>query len=324
MMDEFFHYPPELFQLLVDAVPKLCKSKKDLLLFFRGAGVSQAGVAPHEDLLRNDKSAFSKYTVARDLLTKVNEVGARGLRVRRELLKRVVEFDDFTVCWENDRAAARGLVAQIRDLINVKDSFTRMRIEKDEERRQRQEQQEASVKAQQELKAKKENVKAELYALFKEVDAHRRGKALEGVLNRLFDLQQILIKEAFSRKGSLGEGIVEQIDGVIEIDSHLYLVEVKWWASPIGPAELAPHLVRVFSRGGQVRGLFISYSDFTDAAIANCRDAIAQGRIVVLSLLEELVGLLERDGDLKSWIRAKFESAVLDKQPFVRPQRAPK
>ena len=44
--DITFHYPPELFNLLVDAIPALNKSKKDVVLFFRGAGVP-------EDLLKD-------------------------------------------------------------------------------------------------------------------------------------------------------------------------------------------------------------------------------------------------------------------------------
>jgi hypothetical protein len=35
--DITFHFPPELFSLLVDTVPLLNRSKKDVLTFFRGA-----------------------------------------------------------------------------------------------------------------------------------------------------------------------------------------------------------------------------------------------------------------------------------------------
>lgn len=137
MTDISFHYPPDLLGLLIDAIPKLCKSKRDLLLFFQGAGVTRTTLQPHEHLLNADRAAFNKYHVARELLTRLSEEGESALGVRRELLKRVTEFENFSVCWEDDRAAAIGLVAQIRDLINVKDSFTRMQREKDEERRKR-------------------------------------------------------------------------------------------------------------------------------------------------------------------------------------------
>jgi restriction system protein len=318
MMDISFHYPPELLQLLVDTLPKLCKSKTDLLLFFQGAGTSSSILAPYQQLLQTDKTRFIKYHVTRELLAKINEQGENGLRVRRELLKRIVEFDDFSVCWENDRAAARGLVAQVRELVNVKDSFTRMRVEKDEEKRRRVEEQEAAAKVLQRRMAERDRVKADLFALFGETDAHKRGKALEGVLNRLFASHEILVREAFTIKGACGEGVIEQIDGIVEIDAYLYLVEMKWWNSPIGAGEVSPHLVRVFSRGGQVRGLFISYTDFTEAAIAQCRDAIVQGRVVILSTLEEIVSLLNQGGDMKAWLKAKLEAALIDKQPFVR------
>ena len=317
-MDNTFHYPPELLQLLIDAIPKLCKSKPDLLLFFQGAGVSRDTLQPFQQLLLTDKAAFYKYPVAREVLTKLNVQGESSLRARRELLKRVTEFEDFSVCWDSDRAAARGLVAQIRDVINVKDSFTRMRNEKDEEKQRRIEEQEVTAKTRQEQKAKRDKVKAELFALFGVQDAHKRGKLLEPVLNELFACHDILVREAFRIKANCGEGVIEQIDGLIELEGHLYLVEMKWWNAPIGVGDIAPHLVRVFSRGGQARGLFISYTDFTEPAIAQCRDAMIQGAVVVLSKLEEIVSLLNAEGDLKKWLKAKVRAAIIDKQPFLR------
>jgi restriction system protein len=317
-MDITFHYPPELLQLLVDTIPKLCKSKRDLLLFFQGAGLSKSVLAPHEEALRTSKETFNKYHVTRALLADVNEKGDRALRERREILKRVTEFDDFSVCWESDRAAARGLVAQVRDLVNIKDSFTRMRNEKDEEKRKRIAEQEAAAKTRQEQKVKRDKVRVDLFALFAQQDAHKRGKLLERVLNDLFTCYDILVREDFTIRGNCGEGVIEQIDGLIELEGHLYLVEMKWWNAPIGVGGIAPHLVRVFSRGGQARGLFISYSDFTEPAIVQCRDAMIRGAVVVLSKLDEIVALLNAEGDLKKWLKAKINAAIVDKQPFVR------
>lgn len=316
MMDISFHYPPELLQLLIDAVPKLCKSKRDLLLFFQGAGVSKTILKPYETLLLTAKNSFNKYHVTRELLTKLNEQGERTLRERREVLKRVTEFDDFTVCWENDRGTARGLVAQVRDLVNVKDSFTRMRIEKDEEKRKRLEQQEAEKALERERRDRRQKVKTDLFALFGEPDAHKRGKALEKVLNELFGCFDVLVRESFTIKGKCGEGVIEQIDGLIELEGHLYLVEMKWWNSPIGVGEVAPHLVRVFNRGGQARGVFISYTDFTEPAITSCREALNSGAVVVMATLHEIVSLLENEVDLKKWLKTKVNAAIVDKEPL--------
>ncbi|MEJ7623769.1 MAG: hypothetical protein WKF34_07230 [Pyrinomonadaceae bacterium] len=53
-------------------------------------------------------------------------------------------------------------------------------------------------------------------------------------MNDFFRLNGILASEAFTRCGLNGEGIVEQIDGVINFEGHYYLVEMKWWSAPLG------------------------------------------------------------------------------------------
>ncbi|MCZ7384218.1 MAG: restriction endonuclease [Candidatus Methanoperedens sp.] len=315
-MENTFQYPPELLSLLIETIPRLCRGKKDLLLFFQGAGVSPSLLSIYEALLKTNSGAFKKPIVARELLTKLNENGDRSLRERREILKRVTEFQDFSVCWENDQAAARGYVAQVRELVHVKDSFTRMQIERDEERRKRLAEQTALFNAEKDRKAKIEMVKADLYALFGEHDARKRGKKLEGVLNSLFAAYGILVREAFTVKGACKEGVIEQIDGIVELDSCLYLVELKWWNEPLGTAEVSPHIVRVYGRGGQARGIFISYSRYTKPAITTCREALAGGTVIILCNLQEIVDLFEKEGDLKKWLKAKVTAAIVDKNPL--------
>lgn len=315
-MDITFHYPPELFKLLTDVIPKLCKSKNDLLLFFRGSGVSQNILQPYVDLLERDKSSFNKYIVTRKILEALNLSGEATLRERRELLKRVSDIESFTICWDNDQAAARGLVAQIRDLINKRDTFTRMKNAKDEERQKRIAEQEAIAAARVKQNTQIEQVKAHFFALFSEPDAHKRGKALEVVLNNLFLAYGILVREAFTITGRCGEGIIEQIDGVIELEGTMYLVELKWWKTPIGVSEISPHLVRIFNRGNQVRGLFISYTEYTSPAIATCCDALNNGAVVILSCLQEIVTVLNTGQNIAEWIKKKAEAALLNKQPY--------
>ena len=156
--------------------------------------------------------------------------------------------------------------------------------------------------------------KAELYALFKEPDSHKRGKALEGVFNRLFSLSDILVRESFSLTGVAGEGVVEQVDGVVELDGQVYLVEMKWWGTSVGVPEVSQHLVRVYHRG-YARGIFVSASGYSDPAIALCRESL-QKTVVVLCTLQEIVLLLERDADLTSFFREKIYHAIINKTPF--------
>jgi restriction system protein len=319
LMDIVFQYPPELLNLLNETVPKLCKTKNDLLLFFQGAGVGNL-ITPYQDLLRINKDKFNKYIVTRELLAKINELGEKSLRERREILKRVTEFQDFSVCWGTDQASARGLVAQIRELVNVKDSFTRMNIEREQERKARLSEQQKGFASEKKRNERLAVIKSQFFALFAELDAHKRGKALEAILNSLFAAYEILVREAFTVKGRCGEGVIEQIDGLVEVDGQLYLVELKWWNTALGTAEVSPHIVRVFNRGGQARGLFISYSEFTEPAITTCRDALAGGAVVVLSKLQEIVELIDHNADIKKWLKAKVTAAIAHKDPMFLPQ----
>jgi hypothetical protein len=123
-----------------------------------------------------------------------------------------------------------------------------------------------------------------LFSLFGMPDSksQKRGKLLEGILNRLFEASDILVREAFRVTGEEGEGVVEQIDGAVEIDGYLYLVEMKWWKDHLGTAEVAPHLVKIYSRG-HARGILISKSGYTQPAITTCREALSQRTVVCVS-----------------------------------------
>lgn len=315
-VDISYHYPPELLELLCDAVPVLFRSKQGVLDFFAGAGVPNKLLADWKQRLRQDKESVKKHEMARSVLCRLNEAGEPALAHRREVLKRVAEFEDFSSCWDNDRYKAQGLVSQIQRVINVKDSFTRMNLEREKERKQRQAAYTAGIEAKQKENERRQELKTTLYKLFVETDRRKRGKQLEGALNALFEFAGFLVREAFALKGQEGEGIIEQIDGVVEISSALYLVEMKWWDKPIGRQEIAPHLVSVYGRG-DVGGIFISYSGYTPAAIDDAKTGLAQ-KVFVLTELQEIIATLEGDGDLKALFREKINRAKSERNPFFK------
>jgi len=82
------------------------------------------------------------------------------------------------------------------------------------------------------------------------------------------------------------------------------------------PGEMAQHLVRVFNRT-DVRGIFISASRYTDAAVSQCKEAL-HNKVCVLCELEEIVLALEQDRDLKEMLRTKVHMALIEKQPLFR------
>ena len=79
---------------------------------------------------------------------------------------------------------------------------------------------------------------------------------------------------------------------------------------------MALHLVSIYSRS-DVRGVFISSSGYTEAALIDCGHALQQ-KVIVLCHTEELVMLLERDKDMKQLLRAKVRAAQIDRIPFIR------
>ena len=310
------HYPPEILNLLVDTIPLLCRSKNDVLVFFKGAGVPGAITEDFRQRLASDRSSVNKYEIVREVLVRLNDKGEASLRERREVLKRVVEFEDFSTCWPDDQLKVKGLVAEIRRVVDVKDSFGRMRQAQEAERFQRQEEERRKTAVLIEKKAKLSEVKKDLYSLFASTDQRQRGTNLEGILNRLFERHEILVREAFRRVGDAGEGIIEQIDGVIALDGEIYLVEMKWWDKPLGTGEVSHHLVRVFNRNC-ARGILISYSGYTDPAIVTCKESLSK-MVVTLCTLHEFVLLLERENDLKDFLREKVQAAIIDKNPFFQ------
>jgi restriction system protein len=317
--DDPYHYPAELLNLLIDAIPRLMRSKLDVLDFFRSAGVPEPMTADLRRQVETDRNSINKFTIVRTVLNRLNAEGDRGLGPRREVVRRVCEFEEFSTCWPEDALKAKGLVADVRSVVNTKDSFTRMQQAQEKERQERLRQQREAAEALQRQRAEREALRLRLAGLSSMPDAHQRGIAFEGLLNGLFALDGMLVREAFTVKKD-GE-VVEQIDGLIELEGQAYLVEAKWWNKPLGPGVTAQHLVRVHNRAG-VRGLYISNSGYTPAAIDQCAEALAS-RVVVLAETHELLLLLEQGGSIADWLKAKVYAAAVDRQPLFRPSLEP-
>jgi hypothetical protein len=314
-----YHFPPELFALLVDALPALSRSKADLLSRFRGAGVPNSALDDIGRLIAADPNSISKREITRRVLERLNEAGGSTvfLRARRELLRRIVETEDFTSCYPDQTHKAEALVARIRKVIDVKDAFTRMVAEKDRVEAERREASQQRAAARATRTSQLHKLHARLIALFAEANPWRRGKALEGVLNDIFRFEGIQLDEAFTLKGREGEGIVEQIDGVIRIDGIVYLVEMKWHDGPIGPEPVGYHFSRIMTRAG-AGGMFISASGVTDATVRHATEFLHQ-RPFVLIELRDIVLRLEREERIEPWLRAKVARAVSHKDPNWRP-----
>lgn len=315
-MDSAYHYPAEVFELLVEAIPCLCKSKPSVLDFFRGAGVPESILAPWRKALTENSEQVKKALISRDVLRQLNEGGERLLAQRREVVKRVSEFEDFSSCWQNDQDRAEVLVNRVRQRVNVRDSFTRMTIEKERTRQEQRERHLAELKVVQQKQEERDSIRRDLYGLFSMSDPHKRGKSLEAVLNRLFASYDMLVRESFTVSARQDGPITEQIDGAIELDGHIYVVEMKWLKERVG-TEVGQHAARIMVRPPDVRALYISASGFTEAAIGIARELLGH-RLCVLMELQEIIECFERERDLRDVLRSKVSRAQTHKEVFFK------
>ena len=316
-MNDVFHYPPDLFELVVQTIPLLNRSKDSVLLFFKGAGVGVEIFADIAEIVRTDRDSINKYEICRKILERINENSERHLRERREILKRITEFEAFSTCWESDQLKAKGLVAEIQKVVNVKDSFTRMNQERAREAEIRKKEYTARMEELQKHKENLRELKDDLYALFTEANAQKRGKDLERVLNGYFREYQVLVKEDFKRTGQSGEGIIEQIDGIVDVDNTIYLVEMKWKKEPIGSDDIYAHLGRIYHRTS-AHGMFISASTYSASGITAAREAQLKDALLILFDLEEFVRVIEREDDFKAYLRTRIQNAIIEKDPYKK------
>lgn len=94
-----------------------------------------------------------------------------------------------------------------------------------------------------------------------------RGFAFERFLNELFNLFHLAPRGSFRLVG-------EQIDGSFQIGQDVYLVEAKWQNQKTGQSDLLSFSGKVEGKAQWSRGLFISYTGFTDDGL----EAFARGK----------------------------------------------
>lgn len=315
MPTEVYQFRPDVFTAVVDAIALIRNSKREVVTFFRGAGMEHPKMAEYERLIKTDRESLRKNEMAHTLLKIANELpGDHGLKIRREILKGIVDFNNFDSVYQDKTLAAKGAVAKVRELVNEKDAFTRMQQERETERSQRLAHQKAELEKTQRKARERDEIKSRLYALFTMRDEYERGKAFEVLLNDWCRHEDILVRESFRIKGNHDDRTVEQIDGVIEISGNLYIVEVKWWKSALGPNDISQHVMGVLTRG-DCRGLFIANPGFTDAAIEQVCKALTQ-RVIVLGTTEELYNIMAAEHTLTHWIVDKAHVAGSERNPF--------
>jgi hypothetical protein len=99
--------------MVSEVIPCLFKSKQGVIDFFRGAGTPAPILAEWQSKVQTDRDAVKKHEIARNVLRRLNEGGDKTLAQRREVNKRISEFEDFSTCYDNDRKLPRTSLASM-------------------------------------------------------------------------------------------------------------------------------------------------------------------------------------------------------------------
>ena len=134
-----------------------------------------------------------------------------------------------------------------------------------------------------------------------------RGYAFEAFLSSLFSAYGLRPREPFKNRG-------EQIDGSFVMGSDTYLLEAKWHQSPTGVADLHVFEGKLQQKAAWARGLFVSYSGFTNEGL----EAFGRGKRTICMDGLDLYEMLERMIPFDHVIDRKARRAVETGSPFNR------
>ena len=140
-------------------------------------------------------------------------------------------------------------------------------------------------------------LKEEFSRLAVETDRNKAGLALEGILNRLFELFHLRPRQPFRVVG-------EQIDGSFELDGQVYLLESKWEKQALPEADLLIFRGKIEGKSTFTRGVFISLNGISVPA----QDAITRGKAPSFFVLNghDLIMILNEMIDLPEFLRKRI------------------
>jgi hypothetical protein len=288
--------PFPVFEAAVRVAGEALHYKDSLKQIMRNAGVSENGYARYSDL--------SKYQIFRNVWDDLNNAGARGRTVQRNLIDALANLDG-----PHDKApdptAGRRAIEDLRRLA------TQARLLVHPEDLARQKRRQAAAAATQQVSAKRDELAAlndTFRRLHSEADKQRRGYALERLLSALFRLGELEYHGSYKTE-------TDQIDGAVTLDSFTYLIEARWRQVPAADADLGGLAHKVERRIDATRGLFISMAGFRQEAIDLYR--LAKDNRLILMDGADLAWILDARIDLSEALRVKVRAASIQGEPFV-------
>lgn len=251
-------FSPTVLDALAEALRTAYWFLQDLRSFLQRAGVSA-------DVLARLPWTQYKRHVIRELIDGLASDALRGTPVLSGIIDSVVELDprfEHLARLEDGprkvavaRAALDALVALIGQT-NVVERAERARRDARTE----------AVRQASEARSRQDDLRALMVRLValsqQDGDARQkqqRGIAFQSLLHDLFALHDLDPRGSFASPG-------EQVDGSIRVDGNIVLIEAKWEAKPVEPADVRDFMTKVNTKLDNTLGLMISVSGFSTHA----------------------------------------------------------
>ena len=263
--------------------------------FFESCGVKRDHYLRYKD--------ENKYSIMRNILTDLEEKG--DIETILSLLSNFYILKKIPDDKVPDPAKSKRLLQELKDLCGEDLLEQRIKQQKLEEKRKTKL---ALINNKLSYEQTLANIKNEFYELLNLDDPHKRGFALEPLINKLFSLNEVEYHKSFRT-------VTEQIDGYFKFDKFDYLVETKWEKAPIDKGPLDEFQNEVVRRIESTRGLFISMSGFNPNHISLFEGA--NPRIILMDG-EDLTLILEGRFQLIDALNLKIMHAVKKGKIFYR------
>jgi len=110
-----------------------------------------------------------------------------------------------------------------------------------------------------------------------QLNPKRRGLLFERLFYEIFESHKILLEKSFKNEDGS-----QQIDGAVEINNRIFLVEIKWERSEtLAASKLYSFLGKINSKIEGTLGIFISYNELDENFLDSARAGIKQNCIII-------------------------------------------
>ncbi len=142
----------------------------------------------------------------------------------------------------------------------------------------------------------------EYFNEIKDLEPKKRGFEFEKLINRIFDDAGILLSNSYKTSD-----MKQQIDGAIEINSRIFLIESKWEnSSTLAASKLYSFMGKINSKIEGTFGIFISFNELSDNILSAARDGLRQNCIVIHGE-NNVIDIIEGKVDIKGFLWYAFQ-----------------